>query len=125
MEQTASLTPQLVFETIIAFQRTAVMKTAVELDVFTKIAEGNQIAQTIAAACAASERGIRSLCDALTVLGFLSKQNNQYDLTDVSAAHSAYTVAAAFDSVNEVTDVTRSIWINCYCVPTAAIIKLW
>ena len=86
MERTAPLTPQLVFETITAFQRTAAIKTAVELDVFTKIGEGNKTAQTIAVACDASTRGIRILSDTLTVLGFLTKQNNQYDLTDVSAA---------------------------------------
>ena len=86
MERTAPLTPQLVFETITAFQRTAAIKTAVELDVFTKIGEGNKTAQTIAEACGASTRGVRILSDTLTVLGFLTKQNNQYDLTDVSAA---------------------------------------
>ncbi len=86
MEHVEPLTPQLVFDTITAYQRTAVIKTAVELDVFTKIAEGNKTPQTIAAACGASGRGIRILCDYLTVLGFLTKENNQYNLNDVSAA---------------------------------------
>lgn len=86
MEQTAPPTPQTVFETITAYQRSAAMKTAVELDIFTKIAEGNRTAENIAAVCDASPRGIRILCDALTVLGFLSKENRQYNLTDVSAA---------------------------------------
>lgn len=86
MEHTAALTPQLIFDTITAYHRSAALKSAVELDVFTKIADGNKTAQTIAEACEASTRGVRILSDALTVLGFLTKQNNQYDLTDVSAA---------------------------------------
>lgn len=86
MEQTNPLTPQLFFDTITAFQRSAAIKAAVELDIFTKIAEGNKTTQVIARACDASERGCRILCDTLTVLGFLTKQNNLYDLTEMSAA---------------------------------------
>ena len=86
MQQTAPLTPELFFETITAFQRSAAMKSAVELDLFTKIAEGNKTAQAIGGACGASERGVRILCDSMTVMGFLTKENNQYDLNDVSAA---------------------------------------
>lgn len=86
MQQTAPLTPELFFETLTAFHRSAAMKSAVELDLFTKIAEGNKTVETIAGACGASERGVRILCDVMTVMGFLSKENNQYDLNDVSAA---------------------------------------
>jgi 2-polyprenyl-3-methyl-5-hydroxy-6-metoxy-1,4-benzoquinol methylase len=60
------------------------LKAAIELDVFTKIADGNQTAQTIAATTGAAERGIRILCDALTVSGFLTKQDGEYDLTPES-----------------------------------------
>ncbi len=86
MQQTAPLTPQLFFETATAFHRSAAMKAAVELDVFTRIGEGNKTAQAISEACDASPRGIRILCDSLTVMGFLTKQDNQYDLTEMSAA---------------------------------------
>lgn len=103
MQQTAPLSPQLFFETITAFQRSAAMKSAVELDVFTKIAEGNETAQTISQACNASERGIRILCDALTVMGFLTKENYQYELTQESAAflnrHSPAFVGDAVDFI--------------------------
>jgi SAM-dependent methyltransferase len=86
MQQTAPLTPMLFFDTVFAFQRSAAIKAAVELDLFTKIAEGNQTSQAIAEACGASERGIRILCDSMTVMGFLKKENNQYNLNDMSAA---------------------------------------
>lgn len=86
MQQKAQLTPEMFFENAVAFQRSAAIKSAVELDIFTKIAEGNQTAAEIAKACDASERGIRILCDGMTVLGFLTKENGQYELNEMSAA---------------------------------------
>jgi 2-polyprenyl-3-methyl-5-hydroxy-6-metoxy-1,4-benzoquinol methylase len=78
--------PELFWQTITAFQRSAAMKAAIELDVFTKIDEGNKTPKTIADACHAAERGIRILCDTLTVMEFLRKENGQYDLNEMSAA---------------------------------------
>lgn len=78
--------PELFWQTITAFQRSAAMKAAIELDVFTKIDEGNKTAQAIADACGAAERGIRILCDTLTVMEFLRKTSGQYDLNETSAA---------------------------------------
>ncbi|MCA1622535.1 MAG: methyltransferase domain-containing protein [Acidobacteria bacterium] len=84
MEQSNQATPQLFFETVNAYQRSAAIKTAVELDIFTKIAEGNDNILKIAQACNASEKGVRVLCDTLTILGFLHKQNGNYALTEAS-----------------------------------------
>jgi len=78
--------PAIIFDTIHAFQRTACLRGAVELDLFTKIGEGNQTAEALARACSASERGIRILCDFLTVHGLLSKTDGAYALTVDSAA---------------------------------------
>jgi 2-polyprenyl-3-methyl-5-hydroxy-6-metoxy-1,4-benzoquinol methylase len=71
----------LIFDTMQAFQRTMALKTAVELDIFTRIAEGATSAAEIARRVNASERGIRILCDFLTIEGFLTKQDNTYALT--------------------------------------------
>jgi 2-polyprenyl-3-methyl-5-hydroxy-6-metoxy-1,4-benzoquinol methylase len=84
--ENAPLTPQPVFDTMVAFQRSAALKAAIELELFTKIAEGSKTAGTIAEACGASERGIRILCDSMTVMGFLVKHGNEYELNEVSAA---------------------------------------
>lgn len=86
MQQTAPLTPELFWETITGFQRSAAMKAAVELEVFTKIAEDNKTVAAIAEACGASARGVRILCDSLTVMGFLTKSEGEYGLTELSAA---------------------------------------
>ncbi|HEX8474346.1 MAG TPA: methyltransferase [Pyrinomonadaceae bacterium] len=77
--------PLLFFETISAYQRSAALRAALELDIFTAIGEGLQTVQTIAGRCLASERGVRILCDYLTVLGFLTKENQHYNLTPDSA----------------------------------------
>src|ERR1700745_1653117 len=78
-------TPERFFGAINAYEQTEAMKTAIELEVFTAIAEGNTTAAAIAKRCNASERGVRVLCDFLTIHGFLTKDGTQYGLTADSA----------------------------------------
>jgi len=77
--------PALFFETVQGYQRAFALKAAVEVELFTAIAKGNQTAPAIAAACQSSERGVRILCDCLTVLGFITKAEGRYSLTPDSA----------------------------------------
>jgi SAM-dependent methyltransferase len=80
------LTPGLVFEMLQAHQRTAALKAAIELDVFRAVGEGPGDVASIARHCAAAERGIRILCDFLTIYGVLVKKNGRYQHTPTSAA---------------------------------------
>lgn len=84
MQQTAPVSPERIFQIMTAYHHSAAMKTAVELEMFTKIAEGNSTTESISQACNSSERGIRILCDVMTVIGFLNKENGQYSLNDIS-----------------------------------------
>src|ERR1051326_6657407 len=77
--------PQLFFQTINAHQRTEALKAGIELGVFTAIGEGNTTAAEIAKRCETSERGMRILCDFLTIHGMLTKQDGHYGLTLDSA----------------------------------------
>jgi len=77
--------PALLFDTINAYQRTASIKAAIELDVFGAMAGAPATVEKIATHSHASPRGIRILCDYLTVLGFLTKSGDQYALTPDSA----------------------------------------
>lgn len=77
--------PLRIFQTLNAFQQTAAMRAAIELDIFTGIAEGATTASAIAARSGASERGMRILCDFLVILGFLTKRKMRYGLTPDSA----------------------------------------
>ncbi|WP_035353458.1 methyltransferase [Edaphobacter aggregans] len=81
----AQPTPERFFNFVNAHQQTEAMKAALELELFTAIAEGNTTAQAIAQRCNASERGIRILCDFLTIHGFLTKQDTNYALAPDSA----------------------------------------
>ena len=73
--------PILFFETINAHERTEVLRSAIELDVFTAISEGARTAEQLATRCQASARGMRILCDYLTTLGFITKSGDRYALT--------------------------------------------
>lgn len=80
-----SATPQLIFDTLNAFQRSAALKTAIELDLFFGIAAGHNNEQTLAAACQADRRGTRILADYLVVIGLLTKTGDRWELTPDSA----------------------------------------
>jgi len=76
--------PELFFDTVSAYQRTEALRTAIELDLFSQIAAGHRSVEEIAAACNAAPRGIRILSDFLTILGFLQKTQNRYELAPES-----------------------------------------
>src|SRR5260370_36911045 len=78
-------TPERFFNSINAYEQTEAMKAAIELELFTAVAEGNKTAESIAKRCKAAVRGIRILCDFLTIHGFLTKEGGQYALAPDSA----------------------------------------
>jgi len=79
-----NVSPELFFETANSYQKSAALKTAVELEIFTLIGEG-ATAQDLARRSGASQRGIRVLCDFLVIHGFLQKQADTYKNTADSA----------------------------------------
>jgi len=81
----AAPSPALVFDTLLAYQRSAALRAAIELNLFAAVGEGPGDAATLARRCAASERGIRILCDYLTVIGLLSKEGGRYHHSPTSA----------------------------------------
>ena len=80
-DQMPQPSPELFFQTVNAYQRTAAIKAALELDVFTAISEGSQTAEALAERCSTAERGMRILCDYLVIIGFLTKEGGRYSLT--------------------------------------------
>jgi 2-polyprenyl-3-methyl-5-hydroxy-6-metoxy-1,4-benzoquinol methylase len=77
--------PGLIFDTLNAYQRTMALKGAIDLDLFTQIGDSAASAATIATRLGASERGVRMLCDFLTIMGFLIKRDGAYALTPDAA----------------------------------------
>jgi precorrin-6B methylase 2 len=120
-EHPSGPSPLLLLETINAYQRTAVIKAGIELDLFTAIGEGKTTPAEIAGRCRASERGVRILCDGLVILGFLRKEGERYSLTEDTAvfldrrspAYMGGTIefllaAPVTDGFKELTDAVRT-----------------
>jgi SAM-dependent methyltransferase len=78
-------TPERIFGLMNAFQQTAALKSGIELDVFTAIGGGANTPSLLATKISASERGLRILCDYLTIMGLITKENGRYALTEESA----------------------------------------
>lgn len=78
-------TPERIFNLFNAFQNTAALRAGIELDIFTAIGAGANTAALIAAKTGASERGVRILCDYLTIMGLLTKEQGRYALTQDAA----------------------------------------
>jgi len=76
----------VVFDTLFAYQRSAALKAALDLDLFSVIDDGANTAAAASTRCGASERGIRILCDYLTTLDLLEKSGSTYQLPPTSAA---------------------------------------
>lgn len=78
--------PERIFQMLNAHQQTSALKAAIELDLFTAIGEGNSTPKVLAKRCAASDRGLRILCDFLVVHQMLTKHGEAYGLTPDAAA---------------------------------------
>ena len=78
--------PELLIDAVWAYLKTAAIQAGIRLAVFSHIAEGATDSATLAARTGAAERGIASLCNYLTILGFLTKSDDTYALTPSSAA---------------------------------------
>jgi O-methyltransferase domain/Dimerisation domain len=74
-------TPELFVDTAFAYQKTAAIKAAIGVGLFTAIGTESKTAAEIAKAIGASPKGIRILCDFLTVQGFLKKLGDRYEST--------------------------------------------
>ena len=76
-----ALNPTWLLDEFRAFERTLALRTAIEMDLFTRIGSGTNTIRALSAATRASERGLRALCDYLTVQGHLLKRGARYSLT--------------------------------------------
>src|SRR5829696_2314334 len=77
--------PLLFFETINAYQRSAALKGAIDIELFTAVAGGSDTVPALAKRVGAAERGVRILADYLVILGFLTKAGERYALTPDAA----------------------------------------
>ena len=62
-------------------QLTSAIKCAIDLGLFTAIGGGHTTIEALSQHCHASAKGMRVLCDFLTIHQFLTKENGHYGLT--------------------------------------------
>jgi hypothetical protein len=77
--------PGLVFETLLAYQRTAALRAAIEVDLFGALGAGPADAAELAGRCGISPRGCRILCDYLTTISVIEKDGSAYRHSPTSA----------------------------------------
>jgi len=113
----AGLSLTRIFDAFTGYQRTAALKAAIEIDLFTAIGSGVTTLPALAARCGAAERGVRALANRLVVDGFLTKDGEHYGLAPDAAVFldgssaacvasmvhflTAPRIRAAFDSLTE------------------------
>lgn len=82
---TESPSPVLFVDAVMAYQRTAAVRAAVDLGFFSAIAAGADSGETLADKTGTARRGAEILADYLAVLGFVEKSDGRYRLTPSSA----------------------------------------
>ena len=81
----SDIAPDRFIDNVFAYQRTAAVKAAIKIDLFSAIGAGADSVETLAAKVHASARGVRILCDYPTVQELLIKDGKRYRLTPSSS----------------------------------------
>jgi len=82
-----NIPPSAFMQAAMGMQHSSVIRAAVELDIFTTIHTGRRTAAELAAETGASPKGMRVLCDALTIQGLLLKNDGEYSLSPEAAVY--------------------------------------
>jgi hypothetical protein len=85
MSESTQPSPALFWDYMTGFQKSAAIRAAVDIGIFTHIGTGATTVPAIAEKSGAGERGVRILADYLTAAGFLTKADGEYGLTPDSA----------------------------------------
>jgi ubiquinone/menaquinone biosynthesis C-methylase UbiE len=104
------LSPALIMEDLSGAWRSRALAAAVELDIFTHIAEGKRTVKEVAEAAGASPRGISRLLDALAAIHYLRKSGSRYILQPVSAAFLVRGRKAYMGAFTEALSLTWDLW---------------
>ncbi len=95
----AEISPDHFINSVLGYQKTAALKAASTLDLFTVISQVDGDLDRIADRTGAAVRGVRILCDYLTVSGFLEKDSARYRLTEATRLFLTTTSPAFMGSV--------------------------
>jgi 2-polyprenyl-3-methyl-5-hydroxy-6-metoxy-1,4-benzoquinol methylase len=112
MRQSEPLSPMPLMELAWSFTRTQILNTALELDIFTQIDQGNHTAHDIASSLGADERGVRMLLNALAGLNLVEKHGDRYSLPEMSRTFLSQSSPAYMAEFLRHTDLITPAWSN-------------
>jgi 3-hydroxy-5-methyl-1-naphthoate 3-O-methyltransferase len=104
------LSPAKIMEDLTGGWRARTLVAGVELNVFSQIATGKRTLKEIAEASGASARGMASLLDALTAIGYLRKTGGRYALQPISAAFLIPGMKGYAGSMADAVSLTWNSW---------------
>lgn len=81
MSTSPQTTPQRILATLQGYRDAAALKTAIDLELFTRIAHGSDTTGKLAAELGVPPRGLGLLCDYLVAAGLLEKEHEQFKVT--------------------------------------------
>jgi len=108
----APLSPAPIMQDLTGAWRSRTLFAGVELKVFRHVAAGKRTVKEIAEAAGASTRGMASLLDALTAIGYLRKSGGRYGLPPISAAFLVPGGKAYMGAMAHALSLTWDAWKN-------------
>ena len=76
--------PGEIYDILTGYWKTGILKSAIELSIFTEIFSGNNTSDKVASSLGVKERGISILMDALCGMKLLGKEKGIYTLNTVA-----------------------------------------
>jgi 3-hydroxy-5-methyl-1-naphthoate 3-O-methyltransferase len=108
----APLSPTVVMDDFAGMWRSQALTAAVELGIFSHMAQGKRTAKEVAEVAGASLRGTASLLDALTAIRYLRKTGSRYALSPASAAFLVPGKKAYVGAIAQSLSLTWDAWKN-------------
>ena len=109
-EDGSLVTPEQIIDDLWAPRATQVLVTAVELDLFSRLADGVKSAAQVAAEAGAAPRPVRHLLDALVSLGYLDKAGDDTDGYELTAVSRRFLVRGSPSYLGDMCRETRILW---------------
>jgi ubiquinone/menaquinone biosynthesis C-methylase UbiE len=108
----APVTPMKFMNDLWAARLSLTLIAAIEMDVFTLIAEGNRTAEAIAKAVKAPKRGVERLLDALVGMEYLTRRGTQLGLTKVADTFLVRTKPSFIGAMADESRITLPGWMR-------------
>jgi 3-hydroxy-5-methyl-1-naphthoate 3-O-methyltransferase len=105
-----SVTPMKIMDDLWAARLSLALIAAVDLDMFTAIAQGNRTVDAITKAVKGRKRGVERLLDSLVGMGYLTKRGSQFGLTPVAETFLVSTKPSYIGAMADESRMTLPNW---------------